>query len=175
MTFYVFFHFYSPTFCINGIEDNNHENAKRGIVLHLAYHSMEHYSSVRRSDDPGSGPGYLYHHITIPKIDEINSNNLVNEKNIQKLKRKEKEREKGKQSLVINSIVLDEKESIKKIEKEETIKEVEKKETIKGIEKDDKAIKKVDSEAIMKIQMETGYEVMSNRNNIVFLKQSLKG
>jgi len=141
----------SPTFCINGIDDTNHSNAKREIVLHLAYHSMEHYSSVRRSDDSGSGPGYLYHHNTIPKIDEINSNDNVNEKNIQKLKRKGKEREKEKQSLVINSIVLDEKEHIMKIEKEETIKET---------EKDDEAIKKVDSEAIMKIQMETGYQDM---------------
>jgi len=60
--------------------------------------------------------------------------------------------------LVNNSIVLDEKETIKKIEKEEAIKETEEEEAIKEIEKDDEAIKKVDSEAIMKIQMETGYQ-----------------
>jgi len=37
---------------------------------------------------------------------------------------------------------------------------IEKEETIKETEKDDEAIKKVDSEAIMKIQMETGYQDM---------------
>ena len=30
-------------------------------MLHLAYHNMEHYSSVRRDDDPGTGPAYLHH------------------------------------------------------------------------------------------------------------------
>jgi len=89
----------SPTFCINGIDDNNHANAKHEIVLHLAYHSMEHYSSVRRSDDSGSGPGYLYHHSTIPKIDETNGNNNVNEKKYSKAKKKRKIKRKRKADL----------------------------------------------------------------------------
>ena len=47
--------FFSPAFVINGNEGGCL------IKLHLAYHSMEHYSSVRSKEDPGDGPAHLFH------------------------------------------------------------------------------------------------------------------
>lgn len=47
--------FNSPTFIVNG------KDGGCLVKLHLAYHSMEHYSSIRTKDDPGDGPAHMFH------------------------------------------------------------------------------------------------------------------
>lgn len=61
----------NPTFIVEGSQ-----NEKRRKVLHLAYHDFEHYSSVRRGADPGTGPAYPFHNVqdTIPN--ELSENEL---------------------------------------------------------------------------------------------------
>ena len=66
----------NPTFIIEG-------NATSGnkVVVHLAYHDYEHYSSVRSANDPCSGPGCLFHKDTQAMLTERNGNSNNNNNN----------------------------------------------------------------------------------------------
>jgi len=48
----------NPTFIIGG---GTVTSSGQKTVVHLAYHDFEHYSSVRRSNDPCSGPAHTFH------------------------------------------------------------------------------------------------------------------
>jgi len=47
----------NPTFIIEGGTSTSGQKT----VVHLAYHDFEHYSSVRRSNDPCTGPAHTFH------------------------------------------------------------------------------------------------------------------
>ena len=58
--------FNSPTFIIDGGVNKEKPNTSQ---IHLAYHNMEHYSSLRRLNDPGTGPA-INHHRRLHKQDK---------------------------------------------------------------------------------------------------------
>ena len=73
----------NPTFIIDG----SHKSAEK-IIIHLAYHDYEHYSSVRTCNDPGTGPGYTFHKemdsIAIKNSNEEKLSKKVSNDNIKK-------------------------------------------------------------------------------------------
>jgi len=48
----------NPRWVIHGSEFSKNPKI---MELHLAYHNGEHYSSVRRSSDPDTGPAWEFH------------------------------------------------------------------------------------------------------------------
>ena len=61
-------------------------------MLHLAYHNMEPYSSVRREDDPGTGPAYLHHSNETDKNLTKESNTTLNNGKINHISSKKQAR-----------------------------------------------------------------------------------
>ncbi|XP_066934499.1 uncharacterized protein [Clytia hemisphaerica] len=83
----------SPAFIINGSEGGC------TIKVHLAYHTMEHYSSVRTAGDPGDGPAHMFHTTKLltkqsnsekPKEEKKKSATAREEERIAKEKEKER-------------------------------------------------------------------------------------
>ena len=55
--------FNNPRFVIEGYQPMSGKNKE----LHLSYHNGEHYSSLRKINDPDTGPAYTFHSIEAVK------------------------------------------------------------------------------------------------------------
>ena len=119
----------SPAFVIHGSDGGNQTK------LHLAYHSMEHYSSVRSKDDPGDGPAHLFHR--------------------SKLLQKSSE----KKTAADDNSTTEKKKTLQSVEKEIVKNNVGLQEPQEVHEKEDLEIVKTVEEKIAAIKLSTGYEV----------------
>lgn len=95
--------FESPAFVING------EDKGCAIKLHLAYHSMEHYSSVRSKEDPGDGPAHMFHRSKLlqKKVESNtngNSNKLIKNGDEETKAAEDEGNEKDKNSINGNTV-----------------------------------------------------------------------
>ncbi|KAI7900322.1 uncharacterized protein BX663DRAFT_545040 [Cokeromyces recurvatus] len=53
-------------YVINGVDEEEDDDEEERQILHIAYHSWEHYSSIRNIDGPFSGPPEI--HVTENKV-----------------------------------------------------------------------------------------------------------